>query len=74
MIRIAKPGTHILICDENEIGARGYERVLPGFKGAFKGKRDTITAPVDLIPTGMLEVQLYDVWKGWMYCLEFRKP
>ncbi len=21
-----------------------------------------------------LEVRVFDVWKGWMYCLEFRKP
>jgi ubiquinone/menaquinone biosynthesis C-methylase UbiE/uncharacterized protein YbaR (Trm112 family) len=74
MIRIARPGTRILICDENEIGARGYERILPGFKGAFKGKREKVTAPVDLVPSTMENVQLKDAWKGWMYCLEFRKP
>ncbi len=32
MIRVAKPGTRILICDENEKGAQAYERFLPGFK------------------------------------------
>jgi hypothetical protein len=29
---------------------------------------------VDLVPPEMQEVRLYEVWKGWMYCIEFRKP
>jgi ubiquinone/menaquinone biosynthesis C-methylase UbiE len=74
MIRVAKPGTKIIICDENETGAQWYEKFLPGFKGAFQGKRDAIIAPVDLIPGTMLEVKLGNIWNGFMYCLEFRKP
>jgi ubiquinone/menaquinone biosynthesis C-methylase UbiE len=74
MIRVAKPGARILISDENEKGARGYERTLPGFKGAFEGQRETITAPQDLVSPEMEDVRLYDLWKGWFYCLEFRKP
>ncbi|HAD07515.1 MAG TPA: hypothetical protein DCE76_10205 [Anaerolineaceae bacterium] len=74
MIRVAKPGTRILIADETEKGARGYERFLPGFKGSFKDRREVVTAPVDLVPAEMLERRIYEVWKGWMYCLEFRKP
>lgn len=74
MIRVAKPGARILISDENEKGARGYERTLPGFKGAFEGQRQAITAPLDLAPPEMQELRLFDIWKGWFYCLEFRKP
>jgi ubiquinone/menaquinone biosynthesis C-methylase UbiE/uncharacterized protein YbaR (Trm112 family) len=74
MIRVAKPGTRIVICDENERGARAYERTLPGFKRSFQGNRQAVTAPVDAVPPGMQEVRVFDVWKGWMYCLEFRKP
>ena len=74
MIRVAKPGTRIAICDENERGARAYERTLPGFKRSFQGNRQAVTAPVDAVPAGMQEVRVFDVWKGWMYCLEFRKP
>ena len=74
MIRAAKPGTRIVICDENERGARAYERTLPGFKRSFQGGRQAVTAPVDAVPSGMLDVRVFDVWKGWMYCLEFRKP
>jgi|GEM_PF-182708 len=74
MIRVARPGTRIVICDENERGARAYERTLPGFKRSFRGDRQAVTAPVEAVPPGMLEVHVCDVWKGWMYCLEFRKP
>lgn len=74
MIRVARPGARILIADETEKGAQGYERFIPGFKNSFGGKRNPIIPPFDLVPTGMLERRLLDVWKGWFYCLEFRKP
>jgi ubiquinone/menaquinone biosynthesis C-methylase UbiE/uncharacterized protein YbaR (Trm112 family) len=74
MIRVAKPGTRILIADESEKGAQGYEKFIPGFKNSFGGKRDPIVPPVDLLPPEMQDVRVYDVWKGWLYCIEFRKP
>lgn len=74
MIRVAKPGARILIADETEKGAQGYEKFIPGFKKSFGGKRQAIMTPVDLIPTNMLETRVSDVWKGWLYCIEFRKP
>jgi len=74
MIRVARSGTRILICDENEKGARAYERFLPSFKRTAGESREVIVPPVDLVPPEMQEVRIFDVWKGWMYCLEFRKP
>ncbi|MDP2990752.1 MAG: class I SAM-dependent methyltransferase [Kiritimatiellota bacterium] len=74
MIRVAKPGARILIADETEKGARGYEKFIPGFKNSFGGRRDAIMPPIDLVPASMLERRVSDVWKGWLYCLEFRKP
>lgn len=49
MIRVAKPGTRVVIVDETERGARSYERTLPGFNRSFSGKREAISAPVDLV-------------------------
>lgn len=75
MIRVAKPGAKIVISDETERGARGYELTLPGFKRSFEGKREVVTPPLDLIPTEMEEIKLdTNVWRGWFYCIEFRKP
>jgi ubiquinone/menaquinone biosynthesis C-methylase UbiE len=74
MIRVAKPGARILIADETEKGAQGYEKFVPGFKKSFGGKRREIIPPVDLVPSNMLETRVFDVWLGWLYCIEFRKP
>jgi ubiquinone/menaquinone biosynthesis C-methylase UbiE len=74
MIRVAKPGARILIADETEKGAQGYEKFIPGFKSSFGGKREAIQPPIDLIPSQMQERRVFDVWKGWLYCIEFRKP
>ncbi len=74
MIRVAKPGTRILISDETEKGARAYERFLPSFKRAAGSRREAVRAPIDLVPKEMLETHVDPVWKGWLYCLDFRKP
>jgi ubiquinone/menaquinone biosynthesis C-methylase UbiE/uncharacterized protein YbaR (Trm112 family) len=74
MIRVSEPGARILIADETEKGARGYETFIPGFKRSFGNQRESIKAPTDLVPAEMLEKKVFDVWKGWLYCLEFRKP
>jgi ubiquinone/menaquinone biosynthesis C-methylase UbiE/uncharacterized protein YbaR (Trm112 family) len=74
MIRVVRPGARILIADESERGARGYEHTIPGFKKSFHGGRAAVTPPIDLVPPEMREVRLFDAWKGWFYCLEFRRP
>ena len=74
MIRVAKPGARILIADETEKGAQGYEKFIPTFKKTFDGKRDEIKAPIDLVPPEMVEQRVFDAWKGWFYCIEFMKP
>ncbi len=74
MIRVAKPGARILIADETEKGAQAYERTLPGFKRHFDKPREKIIPPTELVPPEMKGIHLFDIWKGWMYCLEFLKP
>jgi ubiquinone/menaquinone biosynthesis C-methylase UbiE/uncharacterized protein YbaR (Trm112 family) len=74
MIRVAKPGARILICDETERGARAYERFLPSFKRTVGRQREEILAPISLVSQEMLGVHVDEVWKGWMYCLDFIKP
>jgi ubiquinone/menaquinone biosynthesis C-methylase UbiE len=73
MVRVAKPGTKFIVGDENEALARKYERVP--VTGEFYGNRQApITAPVDLLPPGMQDVQVKDIAGGDLYCLSFRKP
>lgn len=74
MIRVAKPGAHILVADENEKGARAYEKTFPGFKKSFDKPRSQITPPIELVPPEMKETRLFNIWKDWLYCIEFIKP
>ena len=75
MIRVAKPGAKMIIADETERGARGYELTLPGFKQSFKDQREPIRPPIDLVPAEMQDIVLNETaWNGWFYTLEFRKP
>lgn len=74
MARVAKPGVRVVVADENERGARAYERTLPGFRSSFAGERPVVTAPLEHVPAGMTQVSVSDVWRGWAYCLEFVTP
>lgn len=75
MIRVAKPGAKILIADETERGARGYEVSQPGFNRLFAQKRAPVHPPVEFIPAHMENVQVDEsLWNGWFYCIEFNKP
>jgi ubiquinone/menaquinone biosynthesis C-methylase UbiE len=73
MVRVAKPGTKVAIADENEKAARSFDW-LPGFRQLFEGKRETIAAPVDLVPPTMQEVKADSIWKGTGWVVEFKKP
>ena len=74
MIRVAQPAAKIVIVDERERGARLYAATIPGFRRIFRGERETVSAPVEFVPREMADVRVTDVWRGWFYCLEFRKP
>jgi SAM-dependent methyltransferase len=73
MIRVAKPGTRFIIGDENEAAAKKYER-LPAGGGFYGNRKEAISAPVDLLPGGMQDVQVKNIAGGESYCLSFRKP
>lgn len=74
MARVAKPGARVVVVDENERAAHGYERTLPGFSSSFGGERPPVSAPLDDLPPGMTQVSVTDIWRGWFYCLEFVTP
>ncbi len=74
MIRVAKPGTRIVIADETERLARGIYDRLPGFSRRDQGKKLAANAPLNLVPPDMQDLHLDVIWKGMFYCLDFRKP
>lgn len=73
MVRVAKPGTKIVIIDETERVAELGER-FPIAKRFFKDRQQAIRAPVDCVPPGMADVKVTYPGEGRLYCLEFRKP
>ena len=74
MIRVAKPGSLIVIADETEEHVkRAYEQV-PITSRYFKHRKEAVTAPIDLVPADMREIRLESIWNGRFYTLTFRKP
>lgn len=73
MIRVAKPGTKIIVVDETKELFRKYERV-PIVGKLSRNWADTILAPADLVPADMLDVKVENIIRGEFYCLSFRKP
>jgi len=77
MIRVARPGSKIVIADESERLARFIARI-GGFSHSYQGKKVDTSVPVHLVPDTMEEIRVDGIWKmhGQYhgYCLEFRKP
>ncbi len=77
MIRVAQPGSRILIADETEEHVKAaYERG-PITDRYYRNRKQPVTPPVDLVPPEMLETRLEIlnvVGKNRFYVLTFRKP
>jgi len=74
MIRVAKPGSLLLISDETEEYAKNtYERI-PITSSYFKNRKDAVTTPVDLVPSEMEDIHLEMIKNGQFYAITFRKP
>jgi len=72
MIRVAKPGSLLLIADETEKHVKEvYEKGLGSY---FKNRKEAVSAPIDLVPAEMQDVRLESLKGGMFYALTFRKP
>ena len=77
MIRVAKPGTKILIADETEEHVKAMYESGPITNLYYKDRKEAVTAPIDLVPPEMLETHvelLTPMGKNRFYVLTFRKP
>lgn len=77
MIRVAKPGTNIVIADENERLARLFNRSA-GKSSVDEAAGMDVAVSVDLVPKTMEAIRVNGIWRAHGeehgYCLEFRKP
>jgi ubiquinone/menaquinone biosynthesis C-methylase UbiE len=77
MIRVAKPGSLILIADETEEHVQSSFETAPLIGLFFKNRKEAVAPPVDLLPRAMQEVRLTTlnvIGKNRFYALTFRKP
>ncbi|MGD0793928.1 MAG: methyltransferase domain-containing protein [Terriglobales bacterium] len=74
MIRVAKPGSLILIADETEEHVKSAYEQAPIVGRFFKHRKEAVTAPIDLVPADMQEIRVKSIWNGRFYSLTFRKP
>jgi ubiquinone/menaquinone biosynthesis C-methylase UbiE len=73
MVRVAKPGTRLLVVDETEeLAKRNENKLIAG--AFFKNRPRAIVAPSSLLPTGMQETTVSEIWDRELYVLTFRKP
>jgi len=77
MIRVARPGSKIVIADESERVAQFIARVLR-LSRSNEGRKVDTSVPIHLVPDTMEETRAEGIWKRHGlyhgYCLEFRKP
>jgi ubiquinone/menaquinone biosynthesis C-methylase UbiE/uncharacterized protein YbaR (Trm112 family) len=72
MIRVAKPGSLLLIAGRAEqLPQNMYENLLGRFSREY---REPVIPPLHLIPQEMQEVQLQNLHNGQFYAITFRKP
>ena len=71
MIRVAKPGTRLMIVDETEKTIK--EIYHKGYKKEYYNIEKAVI-PTAYIPKDMLNVHVDVVCKGYMYVITFDKP
>jgi ubiquinone/menaquinone biosynthesis C-methylase UbiE/uncharacterized protein YbaR (Trm112 family) len=74
MIRVARPGTKLVIIDETDKVISGMYSKNPLTRKYYQGTEGAAFCPVGLVPPAMNEVQSRLIVGGRMYCLTFRKP
>jgi ubiquinone/menaquinone biosynthesis C-methylase UbiE len=74
MIRVARPGTKIVIVDETEKIVEGSYRKNPFIRGEFKTEKGVVTAPLEQVPAAMTEMACKLIFEQRLYCITFRKP
>jgi ubiquinone/menaquinone biosynthesis C-methylase UbiE len=73
MIRVARPGSKIVIVDETAKLMRGLRWIRP-VRTMLEQWGDRFEAPVNLVPPSMQELRVDTLINGFFYILSFRKP
>ena len=72
MVRVAKPGSLLMIADETEKHVKGVYEMVPG--NLYRNRETAVSAPIDLVPAGMQDLALSLLRDDEFYVITFRKP
>jgi ubiquinone/menaquinone biosynthesis C-methylase UbiE/uncharacterized protein YbaR (Trm112 family) len=73
MTRVARAGTKIVIVDETAKLMESFAWI-PAVRRWLQEDGKRFSAPVELVPEGMRDIQVKEIARGNLYCLTFRKP
>lgn len=71
MARVARPGSKVVLADENERALRVLDRL--GLQ-IFIGRREEVHPPVEQVPKTVTDVVVETIWRGYGYLIQFRVP
>src|ERR1035438_7321672 len=74
MIRVARPGSHLMIEDETEEYVKSAYENIPYTSSFFGNQEHPVTVPVDLVPPEMEDIHVEMLKDGKFYAITFRKP
>ena len=74
MVRVARPGTKIVIVDETEKAVKGVYERSPITARYFRKRAEPVSPPVNLVSPQMLDLKIEVLYKDELYCLTFRNP
>jgi len=74
MIRVVKPGGHMMIEDETEEYVKSTYENGPITSSFYSNRQDAVTVPIDLVPPEMEDVHVEMLKDGKFYAITFRKP
>src|ERR1017187_10186352 len=74
MIRVARPGSHLMIEDETEEYVKSAYENIPYTSSFFGNREHPVTVPVDLVPPEMEDIHVEMLKDGKFYAITFRKP
>ncbi|MGA3010175.1 MAG: methyltransferase domain-containing protein [Terracidiphilus sp.] len=74
MIRVAKPGGHLMIEDETEEYVKSTYENIPFTSSFYSKRKQVVTVPIDLVPPEMNDIHVEMLKDGKFYAITFRKP
>jgi ubiquinone/menaquinone biosynthesis C-methylase UbiE len=73
MIRVAKPGSLLMIEDETEEYVKSTYEKIPYTSSFYGDRKQAVTVPVDLVPPEMEDIHVEMLKEGKFYAVTFRK-